>query len=280
MKKRFFYGACIFLLVFLIAAACFLPHLFFLMQDAYRMGRTWTEVRTGLDADSLNIPYEMSIGKRLGNFAENPGTYFVTGTELEPDEESLRTVEEALYQDIIFIMVDSGMIPGSFFGGFEIEEWKKYAVCHEEMDKGIAVSAWYCRLLLDNGAEGELLFDEKTGTIYYLKYQNNHEESWTKEIQEAYGYDEVGSPLTLHASAYEMQYVLFSYYGADYQEDTDPAQIVEVNEGDSVTWDILLSYGQNSLNFTLNASQSYDYFPDLSLGISQIGEMIPELARN
>lgn len=274
MKKPVVYGVCTLSLLLLIAAACFLPQLVFQIEDAYRMGRTWSEERTGLAVENLNMDYEMSVDKRLESFAENVDSFFVSGTELLTDQESYMVTGAALEQDIIWILQDFGVLPAYF--SYDIIQMKRYLICHEDLNKGIALSTYYCELQISDGFQVKVLFDEKTNTIYCLRFE------LTQEAKDAYGME---SDLSVaHTNNYDLGYIFAYYYGIDPENGLETILedfgAGEDGELDFFSVKILLPYDFTSLSLCIGGKEEKEGLTSISFEIKEIAELIPELAES
>lgn len=305
MKKQI-YGVYVLLVVWLIAAACFLPQLVFQIQDYYRMENTWSEARQSMNIDNLNIPYEISVGKRLQNFAESQDTFFVTGTDCEINVDSYSMVDEILYEDMVILLSDWNVLPGYYFGGYDITKLKKYVFYREELDSGVALIAWYCSLRFSNGAQLEFLSDEKTNTIYHMKYYEGEKGEDDNSLLRVKDYYKDNTAANVYANAIELTYYFGEYYESNFteelymeQKESEWDSAVSNENGSSITntkenslivynsdfvdvekmnYEILLPYQDVSLNFSFAAEETGSTFPDVTFGIKQIAELIPEFS--
>ena len=173
-KKRFL--IYILLLFMLFLAAVFFPWLIFSIQDSLRLRSTQIQTRESVELEQLNIPYEMSVSKRLENFAGKPDGYFVTATEYAHSMEHYTMIEELLYGEYMARMMTYYSVLSDGIGGpYDISELKKYVIYNEELENGVAFIAWYAALVLSGGEKLELLWDAKTETVYCLRYQREAE---------------------------------------------------------------------------------------------------------
>ena len=288
MKKQSIYGAYA-LLLGLVIAACFLPQVVLNIQDSYRMESTFTETRTGINIENLNISYEMDITKRLTTFANAETAYFVTGTEYDKND-GRAMVEEVLYQDFLITMIELGILPNSFYKSYEIEDLKKYVIYNNELNNGVAIIAWYCRLSYEEGIDLEFLADDKTDTIYYIRYTDR-----SMEETELYPYSKVIPAKRVFTDGYELRYFIGEYYGLKYMDGyfdgAGSSEISAASEGvtplfsieenwEQLSYNIILPYDNASLDFLFSVTENEKQFANVVFGIRQIGDLIPEFAEN
>lgn len=273
-----------------LAAACFFPQLVFYMQDSYRMESTQTGKREGIDIETLNISYEMSLNKRLESFAAGVDKCFAASTDAKISSESYELFEELLSQDIVRISEGYGLL--FYYSGYDIMEQKKYVIYNEEEADGVMLMAWYFNAEFSNGCEVKLLADEKTGTIYYISFQKDIEAQ--KRLN-----DEEKAMLSFLNNVYyagiDLLYFFADYYEPDYWEELLEEENAYQQQNFSETdraeskqdcYEVKLFYenafwaGNEFLTLFLRAEQNETGFPNLALGIREIAELIPELSKN
>lgn len=286
----------------LVIAALFLPQIIFEIQDKYRMANTEVESRESLDISQLNLSYEKQLSVRMSNFLK-ANQKMVTGLDYEvtqgSDQEAL--LETILYQDWFFLLIEYSINAGiDYYGeifGYDIasnvQECRRYIVYGSNYERMLMM--WYFDIYLtDVDTRIQLAVDSETETIYYMKVSYDGPQVKKTEFTEAYYsmYD------------YIMSYIDFYYYyyeaddglNAETDRNTDTwDEAVNVTAGmeegeqydagvvmdeNQYKVEIALPYGETSMTFLFQTVFGDDVYPDIIMGIREIGELIPEMMQD
>lgn len=223
---------------------------------------------------------------------------------------------QLLNQEMIEALLEGGLIPYSFYKmSYNVNQWKQYIVYSDNYAKGVNFILWYIELQDVNGVLLKLLVDAETDTIYALKTENNvlFDKEYGYENTDylrRYWRDE--------NVAYELWGFFALYYEALPEEVllryTEESQIWYENamahgfagdavdgniqaNGENFEWEgpvyhldeedtmrYRLNYGDAYLDVLMkveDAEQDLKYifvYPNITVGIRQIYEMIPEFA--
>ena len=120
------------------------------------------------------------------------------------------------------------------------------------------------------------MFDEKTNTIYCLRFE------LTQEAKDAYGME---SDLSVaHTNNYDLGYIFAYYYGIDPENGLETILedfgAGEDGELDFFSVKILLPYDFTSLSLRISGKEEKEGLTSMSFQISEIAELIPELAES
>ena len=306
MKRRHLvYVICISGLLILIAAAFLVPQLIFATQDNFRERNISLENRGNMDITKLNLTYEKSLSKRMTSFSQGIAQgkkYYVAATGYEvgegmANEEDLYDIVQSItYQDIMSLLLDMGYVWYDS-KGWDIESdmqaWKRYVIYDEDFQNGAALMAWYMEWQLERGDILRVLADTETGILYFAQIDCSKEMKKNIRI--------MVSDITLSSSnAYSIDCIINRDYETDkvnqqneYGEEqlegdsvskvynaemsiiSEMEQFVEEFEPEEYVLEIPLSYGGNVLNFRLEYLEQENR---IEMGITEIGELIPEFA--
>lgn len=306
MKRRhLFYVICISGLLILIAAAFLVPQLIFATQDNLRERNISLENRGNMDIAKLNLTYEKSLSKRMTSFSQGiaqgkkyyvAATSYEVGDSMANEEDLYDIVQSILYQSIMSLLLDMGYI-GYDGKSWDIESdmqaWKRYVIYDEDFQNGAALMAWYMEWQLEGGDRLRVLADTETGILYFAQIDCSKE--MKKNIRMT-AYD-----ITLSSdSAYSIDRTINRDYETDkanqeseYWEEqlegdniskvynakgsiiSEMEQFAKDFEPEEYVLEIPLSYGGNVLNFRLEYLEQENR---LVMGITEIGELIPEFA--
>lgn len=308
-KKRikYAYGLYIIGLVLLIVIALFLPQIIFALQDNYRMTGTETEARSSLDISQLNASYELQTNARIKYFL-NMNRKNVTSIEYKFAEESemAELLEGIFSQEWFAPFYEYGLIPRLHYEVFlddtsmvRLQDCKKYIVSGNDYHEGIALMMWYFDLYLSaSDTRVQLLADTETNTIYYVKLtRENHEvEAYDSESSQVVTYVKSNKEKTTewdYLTSFFAYYISFydSYYETDGTISYEFYDINDINNGN--TWfyessqngdrfelSLALPYGELSMNFIVYVTSNIYYYPDITIGLAPIGELIPEMMQD
>lgn len=301
---------CVVGMVLLVIAALFLPRIIFEIQDKYRLANTEVEARESLDISQLNLSYEEQLGTRMSNFlkANQP---MVTGLDYEVTEgsEQAKLLETIMYQEWFYILSDYSLNMGvEYYGkifntniGSCVQDCRKYIVYGDKYKPLLMM--WYFDIeLTEIGIRMQFAVDSETDTIYYMKM------SYEEQQFDKAGY--VGEEVYYYLFEYIQQYMYFyySYYEADDKTDAEyAAEKSMLNEAVSVSdetvsvsvqtfWEqydawvemddaqynikMPLPYGEAALTFLFRVEWEEGVYPDITVGVEEIGELIPEMMQD
>lgn len=296
MKNKLIYPFCIGGMVFLVLVALFFPQIIFSIQDMYRMENTETEVRSNLNVSGLDLSYEQNMNARLYNFL-NMQDMTVTAIEYEfaDDSELQELLEKILKQDWFAMPYDMNMMTTylltvDFWEKFpvSVRDCKKYLVHGRDYQDGVALMMWYLDLYLEPvDTRVRILADTETDTIYYVKIT----EGLNEEVEEYKVDKSLSERLYYWADiAPEFFYFYYSYYEADeamlHSEygtyDINRPWFVETKMVEYEYCEITfpLCYGELNADFQMRAELGKGIYPNLTMGLPVIGEMIPEMIQD
>lgn len=293
---------CVAGLLLLVIAALFLPQIIFEIQDKYRMVNTEVESRESLDISQLNLSYEKQLGTRMSNFLK-ANQKMVTGLDYEVTKgsEQADLLENIWYQEWFYIVIDYGVNTGIdyYTKMFEIDfsscvqDCKKYIVYGSNYERMLMM--WYFDIYLaDIDTRMQLVVDSETDTIYYMKLSYGEPQVKKTKLAEAYYfmYDYILSYIDFY----------YSYYEADngtnaetninadtWNEAEDITAKMEVGEQydagvimdeNQYKVEMALPYGETSMTFLFQAVFGDGIYPDIVMGIREIGELIPEMMQD
>lgn len=223
---------------------------------------------------------------------------------------------QLLNQEIIGVLLEGGLIPYSFYKmGYTVNQWKQYVIYSDNYTKGVNFILWYVELQDVNGVLLRLLLDAETDTIYALKTENNIPFDKGKEYE---NYDYLRKYWRNGNMAYELWCYFALYYESITEKELsgymdeeqmwgENAVISEAAETSGnvnaagneeafgrkdVTYHLdeedtmryRLPYGEAYLDVLMkveDTDQDLKYifiYPNVTIGVRQIYEMIPEFA--
>lgn len=295
-------------LAILIAAAFFAPQMVFRMQDYFLCANTLLSKREAMDVEALSTTYERSLGKRMRNYSDGLGAgeiYYVTGQDFDNLEEISDSLPESMYENIVWLYVEAEVIPVEFYkSDYTINKWKRYVIYSEDYAKGVSFILWYFELQDRTGMVMKLLTDGEDGTFYALKTETNGLLEQNETLAEVYDkYNNAGTDLTWFLDDPNYLAQLWQEY-AWYYEFMPGTELFtnseSVERAAAVYWDseeiydeydgaegrrmrFYLPFGTVPLEFLVDIGTAdlglryvtYRY-PDVTIGIRQIYERIPE----
>lgn len=306
------------ILVLLLVTASYAPQVVFQIQDSFLCDRTALDQREGMDVESLSITYEKSLVQRMKVFAEglmSEVNYYVTSKNLTINQEIYDYLDsqEGLQQFVMQVFTESGFISYSFYEMYYVNEWKQYVICSDNYAEGVNFILWYIELMDNQGIVLKLLMDAETGTFYAFKTENNdytekmyhHNQGMEMSIMWwsfFANYYEVYSQNDVDAMYKNLQELLFQnraviidgyVYPEQSQYDYTPREaelFISDNAGfrqkeNSIVF--YLPYEEAALEvcILLEAETSVDgyyycyyIYPNMTIGVRQIYELIPEFA--
>lgn len=297
-------GFCVVGMLVLVVAALFLPQVIFEIQDKYRITNMEVKARERLDISQLNLSYEEQLGARMSNFlkANQP---MVTGLDYEVTEgsEQARLLETIMYEEWFYLLSDYNFCMGidDYYSKIfstriasGVQDCRKYIVYGNNYKPLLMM--WYFDIeLTEIATRMQLVVDTETDTIYYMKMSYGEQQSDKAGYvgEEAYQY--------LFEVAPQFIYFYDSYYEADDKTDTeymleedDWTDDENINIFEQTIWDKVyfemdegqysmkkpLPYGDADLTFLVRGELGQGVCPDITIGIQEIGELIPEMMQD
>lgn len=248
--------------------------------------------------------------------AEND-SFYVTSQELEISREVTDFLysESGLNQDMVIAFMEGGLLPYEIWkGDYEIQQWKRYVIYSDDYAKGVNYILWYIELQDSDGSVFKMLADAEDGTVYGIRTENSRKSlKWGEHmdyLREFWRYEYVLTQLWgFYAVYYEaisqdtldILYTWIEEYGwTDINEFLDE-EVRAAGESKTEIFGVSLENGgyeidaKNRIRFRIpyhntwleilmdvddpEVQSSYRYrYPDLTIGVRQIYEMIPEFA--
>lgn len=301
-----------------LVAALLIPQIIFQVQDRILCGDITLGQRESMDVETLGTTYEQSLEKRMQNFAQglaDQESFYVTSQNLTPDD-SLNTYlysEMALNHPLITDFVYNNLIPIEIWeGSYTVSEWKQYVIYSDNYAKGVNFILWYVEMEDPDGAKVRLLADAEDGTLYGFKTEDS------SRYGVPLGYTNLREALRYGGAAVEVWTYYALYYKAMIEDKEEfrlwaekmGLDVTETETVDSFSGEIsikemaeaerkvqsmvryqceteesarfLLPYGDAALDAILAIEEpeftEVYVFPNITIGIRQIYEMIPEFA--
>lgn len=243
-------------------------------------------------------------------------SFYVTSQELEISREVTDFLysESGLNQDMVTAFMEGGLLPYEIWkGDYEIQQWKRYVIYSDDYAKGVNYILWYIELQDVDDSVFKLLTDAEDGTIYGLRTEDSHKMlKWdaTDYLRDFYIDDYILTQLwgfyavyyeAISEDAANTLYTWMEEYGwSDINEFLD-AEVRTEGEGrpeipgvslENAGYDrdgknrvlFRMPYHNTWLDFMMEmeypeVQPNYRYlYPDLTIGVRQIYEMIPEFA--
>lgn len=243
-------------------------------------------------------------------------SFYVTSQNLTPDEtlDSYLYSETGLYHPLITNFVYNNLIPIEIWEDiYTVTQWKQYVIYSDNYAKGVNFILWYIEMQDSDGAKLKLLADAEDGTLYGLKaedstmygvnmgYENLREalryggaaiEVWAYYALYYRATIEKKEEFFLWADKIGMNLNGIEVDGSSIEEKYNANKMAEVERQiqSMVRYQceteecarFLLPYGEASLDAVLAIEESefteYYLFPNITTGIRQIYEMVPEFA--
>lgn len=316
-KRRFgYYAAEILVIGTVVMAAIFLPQIIFQVEDEILCSDTTLGKRESINVESLSTAYEKSLAERMRNFAyglADNKKYYVTFQDLEVNEELTKFLysDAGLYQAWIQDFVYYNLIPVMIWESYySVVTWKQYVIYSDHFEEGVNFILWYIEMQDEDGGTLKLLTDAEDNTLYGIKTEGSSLGGGT------YSYKEYMEILKYGEGVYEAWEFFLSYYEAmpdnmeninlwaekmvDAMNETDvsasmePERMYEEKEverrnlftfrneaEDRISFQI--PYGEDTTLDAVLYIEEQDrvkefLFPDVTAGIRQIYELIPEFA--
>lgn len=313
-RKISAYTMEVFVIAIVLVAALLIPQFIFQVQDSILCGGITLGQRESLDVETLGTTYEQSLEKRMQSFAEGLAeheSFYVTAQTLTPDE----TLESYLYSDLglnhqlIMNFIYNNLIPIEVWENYyTITQWKQYVIYSDNYAKGVNFILWYIELEDLEGAKLKLLVDAEDNTLYGLKTENSSLAGGIlgyANLQEALRFGgsavEVWTYYSLYYKAViedaekflywaEKMGIMMDSFSASLENNRKEAAEAERQIQRMVRYQceteerarFVLPYGGATLDAILaieeqDSDRNY-FYPNITAGIRQIYEMIPEFA--
>lgn len=223
--------------------------------------------------------------------------------------------DKGLYQESMFALMNLELVQAYFWeNGCTVNQWKQYVVYSDNYGEGICFLLWYIELqCAEDSMLAKLLVDGETGALYGIKVEGNH--TVTAQESDMGGYrnvlyeelfyndDMCRELLSYLMTCYEAQSweELYKYISEEriyYDGTVDNRKLEElIGNGAYERADdmlsIMLPYEDAFLEFRIgiggvNVNLEYDakwgyesviMYPNLTAGIRQLYQMIPEFTR-
>ena len=309
------YAAEVLIIGTVVTAALFFPQLIFWVEDNILCGDITLGQRESMNAESLSTTYERSLGKRMGNFARGLAEnkkYYVTSQNLTVDDElteylySDKGLYQGFFQHFFYYMFPAEIWEEQYYA----VSWKQYVIYSDDFEEGVYFILWYIELQDADGGVIKLLTDAEDGTMYGIKTENSslpgsglsYRElilSYSEGAIEAWTYyalyyeampDEPEDDISESEGKRkdEITDVDSDRYGmvsSDYSEEGVKHQLLSAfsyrNEAEN-RGRFSIPYGNAELDVILYVEEQekerFYLFPNTTVGVSQIYEMIPEFA--
>lgn len=294
-KNMKIYAVSIVGILCLVILALFLPQIVFGIQDRYRMSNTEVEKRSGIDVSSINTDYELNMNARMSNFSQIDLESLVV-TAIDYDGKENEEISDLLgkvfanewverLNDITYYLFQRELKP-TFI---DLKDYKKYIVYGKDYQDGVALLMWYLDFYLEEpAARVRVLVDSETESIYYIKITADKEQYEKQKGNVAT--DGIADSGELYSLFAESVTKYMGYYIDYYESDTDKAKYSGKN-GDYWYTDMKLDdencifkcafpYGATTLEFQFSATGGEGSRPNIEMGISVIGDLIPEMMQN
>ena len=246
----------------------------------------------------------------------NLESFYVTSQNLSPDEtlNSFLYSDVGLNNPLLMNFVYGNLIPIEIWDDYyTITQWKQYVIYSDNYAKGVNFILWYIEMEDGDGAKFKLLADAEDGTLYGVKTEGSYLSGVPlgyMNLQEALRYGgsavNVWTYYALYYRATIAEMKDFLFWAGKMGIDTTGIEVdasytgVEISRKEAAEAErqvqrmgryqcetkesarFLLPYGETELDAILSIEERYfdkEYlFPDITIGIRQIYEMIPEFA--
>lgn len=277
-------------LILLVLVSLFAPRLLFAIQDSVRFVGIKTGQYESWDITNLVTDYEISLSRRLSNFAKGlkaQKSYYVTTLESGSNKDAYDMMEQAWNQELLLRLLDAGLFNEKIYSAYNIEQWKRYVVYDKDYENGVAFLLEYVKISTMEDVTIELLMDTQTGTVYYARAVTGAAEVSAKIQKNPFYYIDSNN----------IYYILADYYEAELDdnltgelyvtENVAEEQVVLAEPGTEVVAYILLDtggcirlnmeYADGYLEGILQLTRADNNCLIMEIGLSDIGELIPAL---
>ena len=225
--------------------------------------------------------------------------------------------ESGLYTDMILKFIDAGLLPDIIWNRvypYRVNQWKQYVIYSDNYARGVNFILWYVEMVSDEGGEFKLLADAEDGTVYAVKAQGGSSyvyrqnemlpeflgqayystELWELYVRyyEAWTQEETEEFIEMIEAAEQAGLGEVDHGVSDTVLETESGRLLEIAgkvwywlDGDNRMM-FRLPFGDNSLEIEMNLGEmtlkqlpDYMYiYPDVTIGVRDIYEKIPEFA--
>ncbi len=226
--------------------------------------------------------------------------------------------EKGLYWDLIIRFVDDSLIPSEIWTessdwGYSVSQWKQYVIYSDNYEEGVNFILWYIEMQDSDGGIFKLLADAEDGTIYGLKtegssrlgssfgydylrgmirYGESAVEAWsyyamyyeaiTDDLQSAVS---LAEKMGVDVGTIQREFDAMDAELSAFRQEEIKMQFRELFQYRLETKDrtcFFIPFGESALDAVVEV-QDQEYrngilFPDVTMGIRQIYELIPEFA--
>ena len=278
-------------MLLLIILAFFLPQGIWSIQDRYQVNNLEVEERSNIDITQMHSEYEKQMYERMNSLTlQDLGAVTVAAidyeqtndTELYSLLENIFTGEWIGRLSEITLGVYSDVLTAAFF---EVEDCKKYIVYGEDYQDGVALMMWYLDIYMEEyDTRVKLLVDSETESIYYIKvvsYEGQQKNNYATNISYQTDWE------TLFWEIQKLMWTHMEYYSDYYEVDEEKAGYNWDDCYPSIKLDdtqllgkYVLPYSEGRLEFQLVMTNQDTLTPKLEMGMTEIGELIPEMMQN
>lgn len=294
------YGICIAGMLLLVILAMLLPQIVWEVQDRFRINSVELQQRSSIDVSQVNSDYERQMYSRMSNLTEldiETATVAAIDYDKKDDEEMNAVLARVFtsewierFNETTYCIYQDALIRAFI----EISDCKKYIVYGEDYQDGVALMMWFFDInMKEYDTRVRLLVDSETDTIYYIKITNYDEET-KKNYYEVENYSKDNSmQVENYSKDNRMLFGMFEknvltclgyysdYYESNWHSDDWDYWYTQVRLDDTqLNGKYVLPYGKKQLEFQFIATAGECMNPDVEMGITLIGELIPEMMQN
>lgn len=226
--------------------------------------------------------------------------------------------EKGLYSDIILFLVNYELIPTEVWDigySYSVTQWKQYVIYNDNYEEGVNFILWYIEMQDTDGGILRMLVDAEDSTLYGLKtegsslpggrfgydilpeiirYDGNVFETWSSLAVYYGALDETDSAITVaekmgisaetdnevHDKSGLTTEELQALQAEELRRKIENSFGYQLETGERICFN--LPYGEDYLDAIVEIKdqemERYLLYPDLTVGIRQIYQMIPEFA--
>lgn len=232
------------------------------------------------------------MNDRMRKLADLQDSAIVTVLDCEMEEEGqINKFVESLYEQEWIKMLNDmtlGVSQELIGRGYvEVENCKKYIVYGDDYQEGVILMLWYLDIAIpENGVRVRFLVDSETESIYYIKITECivKDNSVQSQTESQGNINDIELLKIMAESACERLAFYAEYYEAEIDkmiEYDEENGYVSVGVDDNICEvAYVLPYKKNSLDLMFRVSYENSMEPNILLGISVIGNLIPEMMQD
>lgn len=293
--SRIKYTACVVGMLFLVAAAFWMPQAVFAAQNYYQGSHLTMEAVGGdREISGLALGYKYDVRTRMEEFARGVASgrqYYAVVSDYELSEDEQEEILNSLPGDV-YMMYTYGLTMNLISLGYSdlaVEDCKRYVIFDQNFESGIAFSCLYLELSSDLYSSVQILMDLEDDTIYYVKAASKRggTEMFGMSKREVKLYIDLFDSVTF---TYEVSEHYGQYYHADsfFVERDDGVWVTRVGMEDwpeylrqvgenSFAYAAPIIYGDDVLSLDVIMQMEESGFT-AAVGLREIGELIPEFS--